>query len=709
MLQASNRLLIYLSISMILAVTGCAENEKERHIESEQNRIKVTEIHGETHVDAYHWIRGNSPNQAPSSEVMQLIEQENKKHTEFFNSIENDLTDIYNEISSYENIRFQLPSDHEHFTVIPKRIGDEALFSIYAEPKDGSERILIIDQKDRAKGLDRYEFSYLRISPSGKYVAWVERVGKEELEVFHIKSIFGEQEIIYTDNSNKVNYFEFGQTDDVIYQYHRKTLYRLNPFTQELQLVINDDEEKSAIGSLAKSSDGKYLFKSWSINRVKEHYAFDLTDTDAAPKKILSRAYGMYSDLKYSNGKYYVIHDANTKSLQLDSFTLNEDGTTPDIKEWKTHFVANKKGRITNFEVSQQYVYFTERLRGVDRLLKMNIDSEEIEEIDVGKVYPTIRFTEANVSDFDNGRFRFRMQSYLSPDEVYEVNEKNGEVSTWLSSNVESLDPEKYIVDAQHAESHDGVTVPLTIIRRADTPVDGTSPVHLYVYGAYGNGIGPEFPKFALPLIDRGFIYVIAHVRGGNELGFSWYEDGKLMNKRNSIEDFIAVSKWLIDNNLTTKGRLSVTGESAAGVVIGAAINRHPDWFQAVAMQVPFLDVLNALLDETLPYTKWDWYEFGNPAEDKAVYDYIKSYSPIDNIQAQAYPNILLASALNDVTSGHWEVMKYMTKLRDNITNDPVLLVQVREGGHISGKINEFNMGFAYQLAFLNWVENNEK
>jgi oligopeptidase B len=692
---------------MFLALTGCSEKQESLQTQSEEHRTRVIEIHGEKHVDEYHWIRGDSPKEPPSSEVLKLIDEENKKHSQFFSKTESDLNDIYNEISSYENGRFYLPTVYEHFTIIPERNGDEEFFSIYAVPKDGSERILIIDQNERAKGLDRYEFAYLRISPSGKYVAWVEYVGVEELEVFQIKSIYGDQEIIYKDDSNKVNYFEFGQTDDVIYQYHWKSLHRLNPFTKEIELLIKEDEEKSAVGYLSKSADNKYLFKKWVINNVVEYYAIDLTKPDSVPKKIIPRSNKMYSDLRYSNGKFYVLHDANSKSLQIDSFVLNDDDTAPPVDEWNTHFVGNKKGSITNFAVSLLYAYFTERIAGVDRLLRMDINSAEIEEIDVGKEYPSIRFTEAYISDFDNAKFRFNMQSYLSPTQVYEINEKNGEISTWKSSNVKELDPDKYVVERQYATSHDEVEVPITIIRKADTPIDGTSPVHLYVYGAYGDGIGPEFPKFALPLIDRGFIYAIAHVRGGNELGYKWYEDGKLMNKLNSIEDFLSVSQWLIDNNYAKKGKLSATGESAGGVVIGAAINRHPDWYQAVALQVPFLDMLNALLDETLPYTKWDWNEFGNPAESKEAYDYIKSYSPIDNIKAQDYPNILLASATNDITSGHWEVMKYMTKLRDNITNDPILLVQVRDGGHISGKINEFNMGFAYQLAFLNWVANN--
>jgi oligopeptidase B len=257
-----------------------------------------------------------------------------------------------------------------------------------------------------------------------------------------------------------------------------------------------------------------------------------------------------------------------------------------------------------------------------------------------------------------------------------------------------------YVYKRVMVPSKDGVKVPATIIYNKKYQ-NRHRPAHLYVYGAYGEGITPEFPSFALSLIDRGITYVIAHVRGGNELGKQWHEDGKFLKKKNSFYDFIAVADYLVSNNFVKKGNLSASGESAAGLVIGYAVNARPDLFKAITMLVPFVDALNSLMDESLPYTYFDKSEFGDPVNNQEYYDYIKSYAPFNNIQKHKYPHIYVTSGVNDIAVGYWEPMKWLAKIRKYQTNKSETYLAVHGGGHIQSGLHSVNMDFAKQIAFL--------
>ena len=275
-------------------------------------------------------------------------------------------------------------------------------------------------------------------------------------------------------------------------------------------------------------------------------------------------------------------------------------------------------------------------------------------------------------------------------------------------ATVKGYDKEKYAQERLLIPSVDGTRIPATVIYNKSFGPSIDNPVYMYVYGAYGDGIPPEFPVFALSAIDRGFTYVIAHVRGGDELGKNWHEQGKLFNRKNSFDDFISISQYLVDKGYVAKGNISASGESAAGTIIGVAINERPDLYKSVSILVPFVDVLNSLMDSSLEYTMTDWSEYGNPKEDKKVFDYIRSYSPYEQIKKQKYPNIYVTGGINDAAVGYWEPAKWVSKIRDNQTNKSLILTSFRKGGHIDNGYRTVELEFAKQIAFLITTNNSE-
>jgi len=255
------------------------------------------------------------------------------------------------------------------------------------------------------------------------------------------------------------------------------------------------------------------------------------------------------------------------------------------------------------------------------------------------------------------------------------------------------------------APARDGVRVPVSIVYRKDTPTDGSAPLYLYGYGAYGYGMSPSFSTTRLSLLDRGFIYAIAHIRGGDELGYHWYEAGKLDQRTNTFNDFVDVARHLIAHGFTQQGRIAIAGGSAGGELMGAAVNQAPELWGAVAAHVPFVDVVNSMLDTSLPLTPIEWPEWGNPIEDKAAFEYMYSYSPYDQLKSGHYPPILVTAGLNDPRVTYWEPAKYVAKLRTLKEDDNPLVLKTNMGAGHGGKSGRYDSLYevAEEYTFMLW------
>ena len=269
----------------------------------------------------------------------------------------------------------------------------------------------------------------------------------------------------------------------------------------------------------------------------------------------------------------------------------------------------------------------------------------------------------------------------------------------------------EYATERALAMARDGVQVPVSVVRRKDTPVDGTAPLYLYGYGAYGLSMPPSFSTTRLSLLDRGFVFAIAHIRGGDDLGYHWYEAGKLDSRANTFNDFVDVARYLASAGYTSEGRIAIAGGSAGGQLMGAAVNQAPEMWGAVAAHVPFVDALNTMLDDTLPLTPIEWPEWGNPIEDKSAFDYIRSYSPYDQLVPRSYPPILVTAGLNDPRVTYWEPAKYVAKLRTLKEDDNLLLLKTNMGAGHGGRSGRFDRlyevaeEYAFMLASMGLAE----
>jgi oligopeptidase B len=308
--------------------------------------------------------------------------------------------------------------------------------------------------------------------------------------------------------------------------------------------------------------------------------------------------------------------------------------------------------------------------------------------------------------EYDVTKLRLGYESMVTPDTVFDYTLADGRLETLKVQEIPSgYDPSQYVTERVMITARDGTKVPVSILAKKGFKKDGSQPLHLYAYGAYGYAMPPGFSANRLSMVDRGFAYAIAHIRGGDDLGYQWYLDGKLTKRTNTFNDFVDAAKGLIGLGFTSKGKVTASGGSAGGELMGAVVNQAPELFGAVVSHVAFVDVLNTMLDKDLPLTPGEWPEWGNPITDKAAFDYIRSYSPYDNVEAKGYPPMLWTAGLNDPRVTYWEPAKMVAKLRDMKTDDNVLLLKTNMGAGHGGKSGRFERlrENAEEAAFIVW------
>jgi oligopeptidase B len=405
--------------------------------------------------------------------------------------------------------------------------------------------------------------------------------------------------------------------------------------------------------------------------------------------------------------RYYVDHREN-----LFYIRTNKDGRNfaivtapendPAPKNWKVFIPQQDDVLIEHLDLFQDFAVCVERSRALDHLRVYSFHSAKWTAIPFPE--PVYAASAGGTPEFTSETYRYNYQSFITPPSVYDYDVRNGQ-STLLKRQevLGGYDPAQYVCERLWATARDGVKVPVSIVYRKGFVRDGRAPLFLYGYGSYGIGTPPAFSSNRLSLLDRGMAYAIAHIRGGNEMGEKWREDGMLMKKKNTFWDFIDCAEYLIAQKWTSKERLVIEGGSAGGLLMGAVVNMRPDLFHAVHAAVPFVDVMNTMMDASLPLTVGEYLEWGNPNE-KEAYDYMKTYSPYDNLEKRAYPAILVTSSFNDSQVMYWEPAKYVARLRTLKTNDTPLLLKIKmePAGHggASGRYDRMK-DQAFEYAWL--------
>jgi oligopeptidase B len=474
-------------------------------------------------------------------------------------------------------------------------------------------------------------------------------------------------------------------------------LHRLGQDVASDVELFHEDDEGFRV-SIGLTSSEKWIVIATGDHVTSEAWLVPADDPTAAPMLVSARKPGREYDVDEHEGTLYIRTNDIHPNFRLAKASL----ATPD--KWEEVIAPDAHFYLTDFTLFKRFYVTEGRQDGLDQIELRDYATHEARRIP----FPEASYS-ASLDDnpeYDVTTLRIGYESMVTPDTIYDYDLATGTLEVLKVQEIPSgYDAARYATERLMIPSRDGTAIPVSIVYPKDHPRDGSAPLHLYGYGAYGIAMEPGFSTSRLSLLDRGFAFALAHIRGGDDLGQQWYLDGKLDKRVNTFADFVDVGKGLIECGYTAKGRISISGGSAGGELMGAVINSDPDLWGAVVAHVPFVDVLNTMLDETLPLTPGEWPEWGNPVEDKAAFETILSYDPYSNVKAQDYPPLLVTAGLNDPRVTYWEPAKWVAKLRATKTDGKMLLLKTNMGAGHGGKSGRFESlrETAEEFAFILW------
>lgn len=573
----------------------------------------------------------------------------------------------------------------------------------WRRPVAGGADELILDEVALAEGKEYFRLGAIAVSNDGKLLAWsVDDNGSERFTA-RIKVIATGEVLPDEIPGTLSSLIWVAQDKGLVYslanEQWRTDNARLHwlgqPLSSDVELYHEDDEGFRVGCSL--SANEQWLIIGTSDHETSEVRLVPAADPLAAPLLVKPRQSGVEYDVDL-HGETLFIHANDTH----ENFRL---ATAPlaDPADWTTLIEGTDDLYLTGFDLFRDFYVTEGRVRGLDRI--------EVRYYDDPARVEAIEFPEASYSaglgdnpEWAVSTLRLSYESMVSPASVLDYDVASRRLTTLKVQEIPSgYDAALYATERLEIAARDGTPIPVSVVYRKDRAMGG--PLHLYGYGAYGISIDPGFSTSRLSLVDRGFAYAIAHIRGGDDLGRAWYKAGKLERRTNTFNDFVDVAKGLIARGFTQAGSISISGGSAGGELMGAVINSDPDLWGAVVAHVPFVDVLATMLDPTLPLTPGEWPEWGNPIEDKAAFELIRSYSPYDQVKPQAYPPLLVTAGLNDPRVTYWEPAKWVARLRELKTDQNELLLKTNMGAGHGGKSGRFESlkETAEEYAFILW------
>ncbi|KAA5825633.1 S9 family peptidase [Algibacter amylolyticus] len=664
---------------------------------------KELTIHNDTRIDNYYWL-----NDKENLEVIEYLNAENAftksvlKHTEEFQK------------TLFEEMKGRIKEDD---TSVPYKLNGYWYLTKYETGKDypiyvrkrdtlDAEEELLFDCNGMAKEHSYFNLGGISISPDNKLAAFsTDTVSRRQYTIQVKNLITGE---IYSDkivnttgsatwaNDNKTLFY--AMKDEVTLRSHKIYKHKLNAANDSDEVVFHEKDETFNT-FIYKTKSKKYLVIG-SSSTLSSEYRFLNADTPDGDFKIFQKR---TKDLEYNiahyNESFYIISNIdNATNFKIS--TCNETNTGKAF--WKDVIPHRKSVLIEDIEIFKDYLIVNERENGLNNIRIISWDKKE----DYYLPFNSETYTTyiGNNPDFDSDLLRYGYNALDTPGSVidYNLKTKQSEVKKEQEILGGAFKKENYESKRIWATASDGVKIPISLVYRKGVKLDGSNPVLQYAYGSYGSTIDPSFSSVRLSLLDRGFIYAISHIRGGEYLGREWYEDGKLLNKRNTFTDFIDCSRCLIKKKYTSNKHLYAYGGSAGGLLMGSIINMNPELYNGILAAVPFVDVVTTMLDDSIPLTTGEYDEWGNPNHPE-YYSYMKSYSPYDNVEAKNYPNMLVTTGLHDSQVQYWEPAKWVAKLRELKTDSNKLLFHIdMDSGHggASGRFESLKE-LALEYAFL--------
>lgn len=658
--------------------------------------------HGDTRIDNYFWM-----NQRDDPKVIEYLEAENNYKDSVLKHTEKLQEKLYDEIigrikQDDESVPY---FENGYYYYVRYEEGKE--YPIYCRKKssmEGEEEILL-NVNELAVGYDYYAAVGLNVSPDNNYLAYgVDTLSRRKYDIY-IKDLTTGKLLdnIVTNttgqtvwaNDNKTLFYV--RKDEVTLRACEVFKHKINESDTNDKSVFHEDDEEFWV-DLDKTKSKQYIMISSSQTLSSEYRYINADNPDEEFKIIQPRERNLEYTVSHFGDSFYIVTNADGAT----NFKLVKTPVDKTTKENWVDVVPHRDDTLLEYiEIFKDYIVIKERNNGLDQLRVMSWDNDADYYLDFqDEAYA------ADVSmnpEFDSELLRFNYSSLVTPNSTYDFNMATKERVLLKQTEVlGGFNSSDYVTKRVFAIARDGVKVPISIVYKKGLEKNGNNPALLYGYGSYGISMSPRFKSSVLSLLDRGFVYAIAHIRGGEEMGRSWYEDGKLLKKKNTFTDFIDCSKYLIDEKYTSAEKLFIEGGSAGGLLVGAVVNMAPELYKGAIAAVPFVDVVTTMLDDSIPLTTFEYDEWGNPNV-KEYYDYMLSYSPYDNVKAQYYPNILVTTGYHDSQVQYWEPAKWVAKMRDMKTDNNILVFDIdMDSGHggASGRFKGYKRT-ALEYAFM--------
>jgi oligopeptidase B len=644
------------------------------------------ECHAETIDDPWHWLRDPDYPEVEDEAILAHLNAENA----YFEAAMAPHQALIETL--FQEMKGRIKEDESS---VPVRDGDWLYWwafrpgaqyrTWYRKPAAGGDEQVIFDEPAEAEGKDYFRLGAIAVSPDAKLLATlVDDNGSERFKL-RIRDLASGEDLetatevgigspVWTADSRGIVFTEVNDH----WRSYRAQLHWLGRGAGEDRTLYEESEDFGFTVSLSRSQDRSLIFVSTGDNASNEVRFVPAADPEAEPVLVSRRQEKRQYSLDAAHGKLWVL--ANDEHV---NFRLAEaDPATPG--DWRTVIHGSDRVYLTGVTAYRDHLAISSRVDGLDRLLLRTYEGEE----------RRIPFAEAAYSadflgnpEFAPDAYRLAYSSMVTPSTVYDYHPAEDRLEVLKVQEIPSgYDASLYETERLMVPARDGKRVPVSVVYRKGFPRDGSGRLFLYGYGAYGLAIPPSFSTSRISLLDRGWAYAIAHIRGGDDMGYGWFLDGKLDKRWNTFNDFVDAARGLIGSGYAAPGRIAIQGGSAGGELMGVVANTDPELWGAIVADVPFVDVLNTMLDESLPLTPGEWPEWGNPILDRDAFDLIRSYSPYDNVKAQAYPPMLITGGLNDPRVTYWEPAKWAAKLRAAKTDDNLLLLKINMGAGHGGK-----------------------
>ncbi len=670
-------------------------------------RPHVITQHDETRVDDYFWLRYRE-----DPEVMKYL----SAHTDYLEEVmgrakplrETLFSEMKKRIQETDSSVPEMRSGYWYY--VRTEAGKQyPIFCRRKDSMDNPEEILL-DQNQLAEGKIFCSISGFAVSPDGNKLAYSVDYEGDEAYTIYIKNladgslypeaipnaygnVYAYTGLEWTNDSETIFYVTLNETRRPYKLYRHK----IGADVSRDVLIFHEDDNHFYL-YFHKSRDDKYIFTDHHSTLTTEMRFLSADQPDGELKILAPRVHGVEYFAAHHNGTFFITTNEGAKNFKLMKASVEN----LDKDAWQEVIPHRADTLIDGIDAFENHLVLHERRNGLKQIRISAADGVSAVKY-AAFPEPAYHYELEDNSVYETNVLRFKYSSLITPNTIVDLRMDSGE---WEVKKVDALHgyhKSDYAIERVFATASDGTQIPMSLAYKKSLRADGNNPTLLHGYGAYGSNLDVEFLPNRISLLDRGFVYAIGHIRGGSDMGREWYDDGKVLNKRNSFTDFIACAEHLIQKGYTSKDNLAIYGVSAGGLLVTASMTMRPDLFKAVIAKVPFVDVINSISDPTIPLTTLEYDEWGNPVDHKEHYEYMKSYSPYDNIKATAYPNLLLTGGLNDPRVAYWEPAKFAAKLREHKTDDNLLLLKMNfHAGHAgaSGRY-DYLKDVAFEYVFL--------